>query len=408
MSVITISRGSYSHGKEIAEKVAQRLGYDCISRDILIEASREFNIPEIKLYEAIHDPANIMSRIFTNKDRYIAYIQSAILKSLKKDNIVYHGFAGHFFVKDIPHVLKVRIVADMEERIRIMMERNSASRKEAIRFIDKLDKQRKKWSQQLYGIDTSDSSLYDLVVHIDTITVNDAVDIIFKKAGLKRFQTTAYSQQKMEDLSLEAEVKVHLVDFKLPVQVKAQNGSVKLVANESGVRKLKMEEERRSIKKTVPGIKELQIDTLPVASNPDDYLCLEVLIVDDEPIVCERLKAFLESDGHRIETCTDPVEAMRRLETRTYDIVISDIRMGAIDGIQVMEKVLEKSAHTKVIMITGYATLDLARESLTKGAFDFIAKPFKMKEIRKTIRRAAEAMEQSGAAAANAAGGAKI
>jgi len=130
-----------------------------------------------------------------------------------------------------------------------------------------------------------------------------------------------------------------------------------------------------------------------------------ILIVDDESIVCERLKAFLESDGHRVETLVDPAEAMRRLETEEFDIVISDIRMGAIDGIQLMEKVFQNSNRTKVIMITGYATLELARESLTKGAFDFIAKPFKMKEIRGTIKRAMEALDQDQNPAATTTGG---
>jgi len=130
-----------------------------------------------------------------------------------------------------------------------------------------------------------------------------------------------------------------------------------------------------------------------------------ILIVDDESIVCERLKAFLESDGHRVKTLVDPAEAMRRLETEAFDIVISDIRMGEIDGIQLMEKVFQKSNRTRVIMITGYATLELARESLTKGAFDFIAKPFKMKEIRGTIKRAMEALDQVQNPAATTAGG---
>ena len=120
-----------------------------------------------------------------------------------------------------------------------------------------------------------------------------------------------------------------------------------------------------------------------------------ILIVDDESIVCERLKAFLESDGHKVKTIVDPAEAMHHLETKRYDIVISDIRMGEIDGIQLMEKVFQKSGHTKVIIITGYATLELAREALTKGAFDFIAKPFKMKEIRATIKRALESLDRS-------------
>ena len=72
MSVITISRGSYSHGAEIAEEVAQKLGYDCISRDILIEASKEFNIPEIKLLHAIHDAPSMLDRFFYRKEKYIA------------------------------------------------------------------------------------------------------------------------------------------------------------------------------------------------------------------------------------------------------------------------------------------------------------------------------------------------
>ena len=123
------------------------------------------------------------------------------------------------------------------------------------------------------------------------------------------------------------------------------------------------------------------------------YQC-DILIVDDEPIVGERLKAFIKKDGHRSEIFVDPSAALKRLEEKDFDIVISDIRMGEIDGIQVMQKVFQKSPRTKVIMITGYATLELARESLTKGAFDFIAKPFKLKEIRRTIEKAVVSLEK--------------
>ena len=114
----------------------------------------------------------------------------------------------------------------------------------------------------------------------------------------------------------------------------------------------------------------------------------EILIVDDEPIVGERLSASLSKDGHRVEAYTDPALALSTVESKTFDIVICDIRMGEIDGLQVMERVMAISPGTKFIMITGYATLELARESLTKGAFDFIAKPFKLGEIRKTIDKA--------------------
>jgi DNA-binding NtrC family response regulator len=120
----------------------------------------------------------------------------------------------------------------------------------------------------------------------------------------------------------------------------------------------------------------------------------EILIVDDEPIICERLKAFIEKEGHQVETFVDPGKALERLGAKDFDILISDIRMGEMDGIQVMERAMEKLNRIKVVMITGYATMELAREAMAKGAFDFIAKPFKSKEIRSTIAKAVEEIEQ--------------
>ena len=121
-------------------------------------------------------------------------------------------------------------------------------------------------------------------------------------------------------------------------------------------------------------------------------MSMDILILDDETIVGERLKASLEKDGHNLQIFTSSVEALKSLKKKIFDIVITDIRMDDISGIEILEHVKKKSERTKVIMITGYATLDVARESLTKGAFDFIAKPFKIKEIRKAIEKAAEAL----------------
>ncbi|MEW6671358.1 MAG: cytidylate kinase-like family protein [Thermodesulfobacteriota bacterium] len=265
MSVITISRGSFSHGQEVAERAAKRLGYGCISREILIAASRDFNIPEIKLFQAIHDAPTFMDRILLRKEKYVAYIQAAVLNNLKKDNVAYHGFAGHFFVKDIPHVLKVRIIADMEERIRIVMEKNSLSRDAATSYIHRLDEQRRKWSQQLYGIETADPSLYDLVIHIDRITVDDAVDIICHKISLPHFRTTPESRQQIEDLSLSAEVKAALIDMKPDIEVTAQQGAVRVSASASPAQKSKLEKEMRKVAETIPGIGKLEINLLSVA-----------------------------------------------------------------------------------------------------------------------------------------------
>jgi DNA-binding NtrC family response regulator len=119
---------------------------------------------------------------------------------------------------------------------------------------------------------------------------------------------------------------------------------------------------------------------------------LEVLILDDEPIVGKRLKPALAKIGCEVEAYEDPHQAWERLEKKEFDIVVTDIRMEDIDGMQILERVLEKYPRTKVIMITGYAMMNLAREAMEKGAFDFISKPFKPDDLRRVIAKAAEAL----------------
>jgi cytidylate kinase len=266
MAVITISRGSYSHGKAIAEKIAQELGYECIARDILIEASREFNIPEIKLIHAVQDAPSILDHILYGKERYIAFIKFALLKHLQKDNVVYHGFAGHFFVKNISHVLKVRIIADMEDRVKLVMERDRIARKEAINFICKLDTARSKWSQHLYGIDTSNPSLYDLVLHIHKITTDGAVDLLINTIKSKHFQKTTESQQAMDDLVLAAEVSAILIDVKPDIEVSAKNGIVDVKTNVPLLREEELIGEMKKLGSTINGVKALRIHVLPSKS----------------------------------------------------------------------------------------------------------------------------------------------
>jgi cytidylate kinase len=145
MSIITISRGSYSRGKEVAERLAGALGYECISRDILLEASEEFNIPEIKLVRAIHDAPSILDRFTYGKERFIAFFRATLLRRLQKDNLIYHGLAGHVFVQKIPHVLKVRIIANLEDRIKEEMKREKISAQQARLTLVKDDAERRRW-----------------------------------------------------------------------------------------------------------------------------------------------------------------------------------------------------------------------------------------------------------------------
>jgi len=264
MAIITISRGSYSRGKEVAEKVAHRLGYGCISRDIVLDASEIFNVPELKLERAIHDAPSLLDRFSYGKERYIAYIQAALLKLFREDNVVYHGLAGHFFVQGIDHTLKVRITADMDDRVRLEMTRKNISAKEALQLLKADDEQRRRWSQWLYGIDTFDPNLYDVVLHLKHLTADDAAEIICHAARLDRFRTTEQSRQTANDLALAAEVRAALVEKVPDIGVKADHGDIHIDAKANVLSQDKLTADLMDRAAQVWGVKAVEVHVEPM------------------------------------------------------------------------------------------------------------------------------------------------
>ncbi|HWT77649.1 MAG TPA: response regulator [Candidatus Methylomirabilis sp.] len=125
---------------------------------------------------------------------------------------------------------------------------------------------------------------------------------------------------------------------------------------------------------------------------------LRILIIDDERIVCERLTHALEKFGFEVEAYTDSQQALDRIAGHRFDVLVTDIKMRGPSGIDVLHFVRENHPHTKVIVITGFATVETAREVMKGGAVDFIPKPFRMSQLRDLILRIAE--EQPGQAPA--------
>jgi len=228
MAIVTISRGSYSRGKEVAEALAKRLGYACVSRDILLQTCEEFSIPEIRLVKALHDAPSILERFSHGKERYISYFRAAFLNHMVKDNIVYHGLAGHFFLQDITHAFKVRIISNMEARVKEEMKRENCSAEEARYTLQKDDEERRRWSLQLYGKDTWNCSLYDLVLHIDTLTVDDVVEILATTIGKGRFDATPESMQILKDRALLANIHAKVVNLSPRISIGMEDGVVTL------------------------------------------------------------------------------------------------------------------------------------------------------------------------------------
>jgi cytidylate kinase len=262
MAIISISRGSYYRGKEVAQKVADALGYACFSRDTILESSKEYDIPELKVMHDFQHAVQILERLSFGRERYINFISSSILRLLKNDRCVYHGVAGQFFLRDVSHVLKVRIIADMEERVAAEAARASISRDEARRQLKIDDEERRKWALLLYGIDIVDPGLYDMVLNISSMSSDNAVELVARAVDFPCFQPTPASTGKLRDLALTAEVKAALFDFPTAgvfVQEGGVHIHVKAPMEQSSAISARIEEAVRGIE----GLETLEINIAP-------------------------------------------------------------------------------------------------------------------------------------------------
>ncbi len=115
-----------------------------------------------------------------------------------------------------------------------------------------------------------------------------------------------------------------------------------------------------------------------------------VLVVDDEPIALKNLERALEREGYEVVTAGSGQGALKLLRARAFDVVVTDLKMEKVDGMQVLQRCKELDPDVEVILVTGYAAVDTAIEAIKRGAYHYVAKPFKLDEVRNVVREAAE------------------
>ena len=115
-----------------------------------------------------------------------------------------------------------------------------------------------------------------------------------------------------------------------------------------------------------------------------------ILVVDDEPIVCESCKRILGEEGYEVDIALSGQEAFEKMKRDTYDVVLTDLKMPGIDGMEVLRTLRKDYPETMVIMITGFSTVETAVEAMKLGAFDYIPKPFTPDEVSIVVKKAIE------------------
>jgi cytidylate kinase len=268
MAIITIYQGASGSGEELADAVAQSLGCRCISREVLVEASLRYGIPEAKLNEIVEKGSNWWNRFLENLQPYRIALQAAfcqIAVTEGQSHLVYHGHLGHELLPGFKHVLKVLLTAPMEKRIEQVKARQRLNDSAARRFIDETDKARSRRLMAMFGVDWRDMSRFDLVMNLGRISVSAARHLICEAVRLPDYQTTPASKQAFEDFALASRVKAVLaMSADMPrtrLDVKASAGKVAVsgsvpswVSGETLVSKIKQ----------IPGVEEVDADIINV------------------------------------------------------------------------------------------------------------------------------------------------
>ncbi len=206
MAIITISRGVQSGGRKLAHLLADKLGYQCLSREVVAMCAKRYNIPEEDLYERLMEAPSRWLGPSKEHFRYPLYIQCTLVDVAKQDNVIYHGYAGQLFLRGVTHALRVRLEAPLRDRVDAEMSEYGKPRDEAEKYIEKADSIRHRWVKLLYDQDWHDPALYDLSINLKTMSIESACDMMALLAQRPEFQKTDESVRRLDELSLACEV----------------------------------------------------------------------------------------------------------------------------------------------------------------------------------------------------------
>jgi len=265
MSVITISRGTFSGGKMLAESLSARLGYRCIDRDMLVQRAAVRGVSAEELLGALQRPPAQASFLNHRKYIYLALVQAALAEEILDGGAIYHGLGGHLLLKGGISVLRLRVVAPMECRIGMAQERLRLSRSETIDYIQKMDAERRKWTQYLYGVDWENPSLYDLVINLEHISIEKATHLVTTMIKEGIFDFSPKYESAMSDFALASRVRAELATNNstshLEVEVESKGGAITLKSTP-----FEEQEEARRCVLAVPGVTGLTIEELAEAA----------------------------------------------------------------------------------------------------------------------------------------------
>lgn len=245
MPIISISRGTFSGAEALAEGVAAQLRIPCYSREVIVKAGEEAGTGVRDVEESLDSAPSYWERFGDSSRVYAAFVRAHLLELACHGSFVYHGNSAHLLLADLPNVVRLRVLAPLGKRLEVVMAKSGLDARAAKRHIEKIDKHRDQWARLLYGVDWKSPELYDLVINLEHVELDEAVAMACLLARARRFQWTDALRTEVADRALAQRVTAALArqgdSYLSGPEVTARDGVVTIRGT------IKFEETRRAV-----------------------------------------------------------------------------------------------------------------------------------------------------------------
>jgi two-component system, OmpR family, response regulator CpxR len=399
MPIITIFSGTFCGEEEVIREILNATGYRRITdEDIVANAVEVSGMSDQKIRNAFSSKTSVFNKFTNEKERAMSWIRLSLAGMLFEDQLMIQGFCGQMIPKDVTHVLRICLIADMKHRLTLAVE-SGISEKEAAGIIRHQDEERAVWIHTLYQLkDPWDPSLYDIVIPTDKMDVQEMVSLIENNLRSEVIKPTDASKKATEDFLLAAKTEVALSKEGHSVGVKARDGSVTLTINKHVLMLNRLEEELKGIAEKVPGVKSVETRVGKGYHKTDiyrkyDFELPKLLLVDDEREFVQTLSERLLIRDMGSAVAYDGESALDMIHEDEPEVMILDLKMPGIDGIEVLRRVKQKRPEIEIIILTGHGSEDDRKTCMELGAFAYIQKPVDIDLLSDTLKKAKEKMK---------------
>ena len=394
MAIVTIFGGSYCHADEIAKAVTERLHYESIEERLIDITAERYEISKEKLVKSIKGQATFFNKLTHDREKNIARLKLVLAELTAKDNCLLAGFGGHLLPRTVTHILRTCIIANFDFRIKEAVRINSISEKEAEKNIHKDDGERLEWTSYLFNKPPYDESLYDLVIPVHSVSIDDAVETICKYATSEQIKTTPRSLKAAQDFVLAATVELVMVENGHNVEVYSEDGQVFITISKDVLRMKQYQEELKTIALKIEGVKtvETRIGTKFHVSSMNPWANIDVppkiLLVDDEKDFVQTLSERLQTRNLESSVVYDGEQALEFVKKDEPDVMVLDLMMPGIDGIEVLRRIKKEHPRVEVIILTGHGSKREEELAEDLGAFAYLRKPVNIDLLARVMNEA--------------------